>query len=155
HPPYTKGSHDSDKRSDSDGRMAQMRENILPILEAGGVDLVLTGHSHGYERSFLLDGHYGTSTNLVASMIKDRRDGRPDGDGAYTKSGGLRPHEGAVYIVSGSAGQASGGKLDHPAMYLSLNKLGSLVIDIDGPVAEVKFIGSKGQVRDYFSLRKQ
>ena len=40
-------------------------------------------------------------------------------------------------------------------MYLSLNKLGSLVIDIDGPVAEVKFIGSKGQVRDYFSLRKQ
>ena len=155
HPPYTKGSHDSDKRSDSDGRMAQMRENILPILEAGGVDLVLTGHSHGYERSFLLDGHYGTSTNLVASMIKDRRDGRPDGDGAYTKSGGLRPHEGAVYIVSGSAGKASGGKLDHPAMYLSLNKLGSLVIDIDGPVAEVKFIGSKGQVRDYFSLRKQ
>ena len=155
HPPYTKGSHDSDKRSDSDGRMAQMRENILPILEAGGVDLVLTGHSHGYERSFLLDGHYGTSTNLVASMIKDRRDGRADGDGAYTKSGGLRPHEGAVYVVSGSAGQASGGKLDHPAMYLSLNKLGSLVIDIDGPVAEVKFIGSKGQVRDYFTLRKQ
>ena len=36
-----------------------MRQNALPILEADGVDLVLTGHSHSYERSFLLDGHYG------------------------------------------------------------------------------------------------
>jgi hypothetical protein len=29
----------------------------LPILEQAGVDLVLTGHSHAYERSFLIDGH--------------------------------------------------------------------------------------------------
>jgi hypothetical protein len=32
HPPYTKGSHDSDDTSDSRGRMQQMRENIVPIL---------------------------------------------------------------------------------------------------------------------------
>ena len=32
HPPYSKGSHDSD----SEGRMSDMRENALPILEAGG-----------------------------------------------------------------------------------------------------------------------
>lgn len=31
--------------------MRDMRENIVPILEAHGVDLVLTGHSHSYERS--------------------------------------------------------------------------------------------------------
>lgn len=40
-----------------------MRENALPILEAGGVDLVLNGHSHSYERSFLIDGHYGFSSS--------------------------------------------------------------------------------------------
>lgn len=66
HPPYSKGSHDSD----SDSGMTQMRTNALPILEAGGVDLVLTGHSHSYERSFLLDGHYGVSSTLAQSYDK-------------------------------------------------------------------------------------
>lgn len=156
HPPYSKGGHDSDKKSDSGGRLWEMRENILPILEDGGVDLVLAGHSHDYERTFLLDGHYGTSTNLTAAMIKNQGDGRTDGDGAYQKTGGLQPHNGAVYIVSGSAGHIdSGGKLNHPAMWVSLNKLGSVVIDVNGLSAEVKFIGDKGQVRDYFTLRKQ
>ena len=56
HPPYSKGSHDSDTTSE----LIEMRQNALPILEDGGVDLVLSGHSHSYERSFLIDGHYGT-----------------------------------------------------------------------------------------------
>ena len=47
HPPYTKGSHDSD----AEAELIEMRQNIVPILEAGGVDLVLSGHSHSYERS--------------------------------------------------------------------------------------------------------
>ena len=34
----------------------------MPILEAGGVDVVLTGHSHIYERSMLMDGAYATTT---------------------------------------------------------------------------------------------
>ena len=33
HPPYTKGTHNSDKQSDSGGRMFDVRENVLPILE--------------------------------------------------------------------------------------------------------------------------
>ncbi len=154
HPPYTKGSHDSDKRSDSGARLVEMRENILPILEQGGVDLVLTGHSHCYERSYLLDGHYGYSTNLTAANIRDPGNGRPDGDGAYRKSAGLKPHEGAVYVVAGSAGQTSGGKLNHPVNYLSLNRLGSVVLDVDGPELHLKFITEKGQLRDYFTIRK-
>ncbi|HPF13216.1 MAG TPA: metallophosphoesterase [Planctomycetota bacterium] len=46
HPPYTKGSHDSDSLTDSGGRMKAVRENVLPLLEAAGVDVVLSGHSH-------------------------------------------------------------------------------------------------------------
>ncbi len=155
HPPYSKGGHDSDKKSDSGSRLWEMRENILPILEAGGVDFVLCGHSHDYERTFLLNGHYGTSTNLTSAMILNHGDGRADGNGAYAKPAILTPNKGAVYVVSGSAGQTEAGRLNHPAMYLSLKKLGSLVIDIDGLTAEVKFIGDRGQVRDYFTLRKK
>jgi hypothetical protein len=155
HPPYTKGSHDSDNKDDSSGRMVQMRENILPILEQGGVDLVMTGHSHCYERSYLLDGHYGYSTNLAPHMFKDRGDGRVDGNGAYTKSIGTPAHEGAVYVVAGSSGKISGGKLNHPVNFVSLNKLGSVVLDIDGQELNAKFITDKGQLRDYFTLRKR
>jgi len=52
HAPYSKGSHDSDNCS-RDPLMCAARTNMLPILRQHGVDLVLTGHSHSYERSWL------------------------------------------------------------------------------------------------------
>ena len=39
--------------------MIAMREKVVPILEQYGVDLVLCGHSHVYERSYLINKHYG------------------------------------------------------------------------------------------------
>ncbi len=104
HPPYTKGSHNSD----TEAELVQMRQNFLPILEAAGVDLVLTGHSHLYERSFLVDGHYGLSTTLTPAMKIDGGDGRPAGNGAYLKPLGGAGHKGTVYTVAGSAGQIGG-----------------------------------------------
>lgn len=151
HPPYSKGSHNSDAEIE----LIEMRQNILPILEAGGVDLVLCGHSHSYERSFLLDGHYGGSTTLTAAMKKDGGSGREDGTGAYLKpTPGIAPHEGAVYAVVGSSGQISGGTLSHPAMFISLNNLGSLVLDVDGNRLDAKFLRENGAISDYFTIIK-
>ncbi len=148
HPPYSKGSHNSD----SDSAMTEMRKNFNSIMEDAGVDLVLTGHSHSYERSFLLDGHYGTSDTLTAAMKKDGGSGR-DAD-AYEKSAGTVGHEGAVYVVAGSSGKTSGGSLNHSAMFISLNQLGSLVLDIDGNRLDAKFLRSDGSIGDYFSIIK-
>jgi hypothetical protein len=151
HPPYSKGSHDSDTET----QLIEMRQNFLPILEDYGVDLVLTGHSHSYERSFLLDGHYGASNTLTASMIKNSGSGRPGGTGAYGKpSSGIAPHEGAVYAVAGSSGQASGGTLNHPAMFISLNQLGSMVLDVDGNRLDAKFLRETGAIDDSFTILK-
>jgi hypothetical protein len=146
HPPYSKGSHDSDV----DVELIEMRNNFLPLLEANGVDLVLCGHSHCYERSFLIDGHYGLSSTFNASMVVDGGDGRADGDGPYVKRGA--PNDGAVYCVAGCSGQHTGGALDHPAMYLSLDQLGSLVLDIDGGRLDARFIGTSGASDDHFTL---
>jgi len=155
HPPYTKGSHDSDDAADSGGRMRDMRQNALPILEAGGVDLVLTGHSHSYERSFLLDGHYGLSGTLTPAMKLNPGDGRADGDGPYAKpTFGPAPHEGAVHAVDGSGAQISGGTLDHPAMVSSLNVLGSMIVDVDGERMDARFLSNLGVVRDSFTILK-
>lgn len=153
HPPYSKGSHDSD--TDTGGKQREMRENALPLLEAAGVDLVLTGHSHSYERSFLLDGHYGLSSTLTPAMKKDDGDGRLLGDGAYVKpTAGPAPHEGTVYAVAGSSSQIGGGPLNHPVMIASLNLLGSLVLDLDGLVLDGRFIDVAGIVRDDFRIVK-
>jgi len=150
HPPYSHGSHNSD----SESNLKDMRQNALPILEGRGVDLVLSGHSHSYERSYLLDGHYGTSSTLTSKMKLDGGDGRTDGTGAYTKdSPGMAPHEGAVYVVAGSSGKTDGVS-SHPAMYISMSTLGSMVIDVNGSRLDAKFLTSSGSVRDHFTMMK-
>ena len=155
HPPYSKGVHDSDDDKESGGILKQMRENVLPITEAGGVDLVLSGHSHSYERSFLLDGHYGKLITLTAAMKKNAGDGRVRGNGPYLKgTGGPAAHEGTVYVVAGSSGQTSGGKLNHPAMFISVNTLGSLTLDINLHRLDATFIDDKGAIRDTFTIVK-
>src|SRR5204862_6191165 len=113
------------------------------------------GHSHSYERSFLLDGHYGTSNTLVPSMILDGGDGRPTGNGAYQKpTQGPAPHQGAVYTVAGSSGHTSGGLLNHPVMFISLEVLGSLVLDFQTNRLDLSFLNSSGVVQDDFTIVK-
>ncbi|MBI5865957.1 MAG: metallophosphoesterase [Planctomycetes bacterium] len=154
HPPYTKGSHNSDNPSDSNGSMRDMRQIALPILEQHGVDLVLGGHSHAYERSYLLDGHYGLSTTLLPSMILNSGDGGPS-TGPYVKrSPGRAPHEGAVYAVVGSGGKLSGGPLNHPAMFTSQLVRGSLLVDVAGDRLDARFIDEDGLVADAFTIIK-
>ncbi len=150
HPPYTKGSHNSDTETE----LIQMRQNLLPILEAYGVDLVLCGHSHAYERSHLLDGHYGGSSTITPAMKLNSSGGRPDGAGAYVKPPGLAPNEGAVYVVTGSAGKVSGGSLDHAAMFLSLNRLGSLYFEVSGNRLDAMFLRENGLTNDSFTIIK-
>lgn len=148
HPPYSKGSHDSD----TDQIMSWMRSSVLPILENAGVDLVMTGHSHSYERSFLLDGHYGISSTLTSAMIKDGGDGRPHGTGAYVKASGS--HQGTVYVVMGSSAMVGGGLFNHPAMFASLQEYGSVVLDVDGDRLDAVFLDNLGEQRDGFTILK-
>ncbi len=151
HPPYSKGSHNSDAEIE----LVEMRQNAVPILENFGVDLVLTGHSHAYERSYLIDAHYGVSTTFMESMKKNGGSGRPDGSGAYEKpTYWMAPHEGAVYVVAGVGGSLAGGTLNHPAMYTSQAVLGSLVLDVQGNRLDAMFLDSTGVRRDYFSIVK-
>ena len=151
HPMYSKG-HDSDAEIES----IEMREWVLPMFESAGVDLVLTAHSHSYERSGLLGGHYGDSSTFDPStMLIDGGNGQADGDGVYAKpSAELTPNEGAVFVVAGASGRVDSGAYDHPANIVNINELGSMVIDIEGTRLDAKFLDSKGVVRDYFTITK-
>ncbi len=174
HPPYSRGSHDSDNPSGADGQLVDMRTNFVPTLEAYGVDLVLNGHSHSYERSYLIDGHHGPSTSWSATMKKDPGGGNELLDGSYVKP--LRdavPYnagdgDGTVYAVTGNAGKITpGGSLDlgwvgpdppvqpnHPAMYTSIYSLGSMILEINGNRLDAKMLDELQAERDRFTIIK-
>jgi hypothetical protein len=151
HPPYSKGTHDSDNVADSGGRMRDMRQNVLPILEAAGVDLVLTGHSHIYERSCLVNGAYDTPTT-AAGHIVDPGDGRTLGDGAYLKPAGLSANLGAVYVVAGHGGASLGGTGNHPLMFFSEIAHGSCLLTVDGRSLSLRNLRSDGVISDHFTI---
>ncbi|MFZ2650021.1 MAG: Ig-like domain-containing protein [Burkholderiaceae bacterium] len=152
HPPYSKGVIDSDTSVQS----VEMRQNALPILESFGVDLVLNGHSHDYQRSYLIDGHYGSSSTFSAAMKKNAGSGRISETGAYAKPTlGPSSRQGTVYTVAGTSGSIIvAGALNHPAMFISLFQLGSMVLDVNGNRLDATFLTDAGVVRDSFTISK-
>ncbi len=155
HPPYTAGSHDSDDPDDSGRRMIEMREVFLPILERHGVDLVLSGHSHGYERSGLIHGHYGASSSYHVAAHAVGGAANPGGTfgAAYRKARGPGV-AGTVYAVVGSASEASTRMRRHPVMERSLATLGSLWLVVEGFSLRGRFVDGEGAVLDDFEIRK-
>lgn len=151
HPPYTKGTHDSDIEK----QLVQMREYIMPILEDGGVDLVLSGHSHIYERSMLIDRAYQTPTT-AEGVVLDDGDGDPSGDGPYRKSGKVTPHNGTVAIVTGhggALGRNSKGVI--PLMHSIVLDHGSTMIDIEGDTLTGVMLDLRANERDRFQILKK
>lgn len=158
HPPYTKGTHNSDNPTFIDGELVDIRENILPIIENAGVDLVLNGHSHTYERTFLMDGHYGYSSSFVPSMALDNGSGNYPTDCPYRKETSITAsHKGTVYALCGCSskvGSTSSG-WPHPAMYKYSNTtLGSMLLEVNDNRLDAKFIDSTGNVYDAFTIVK-
>lgn len=152
---YSKGTHDSD---DPFSRAQMMRENIVPIIEKHGVDLVLTGHSHSYERSYLINGHYDKSNTFeAATMLIDGSNGNKDQGNAYVKTPADTSYSGTVYATVGCGGQKGDGShaLNHPIMYMSTEDYhGSMVIDVSGKEMTCRFIDTTGAVLDEFSIQK-
>jgi hypothetical protein len=132
HPPYTKGTHNSFTES----QLIQMRQNFGPLMEQAGVDFVLTGHSHVYERSYLLKDN---------QILQDHPDD-------YTK---ISTPDGTIYIVTGSGGASGNGALDHPLMAFSLGKIqGNTVIDVTRDECRGYYVLKNGTRVDLFSLHK-
>jgi len=148
HPPCSKGFHDPD----TEIALREMRENVLPILGDASVDLVLNGDCGSYERSFLIDGHSGSSVTFEPqTMLVDGSDGSIDGDGEYQTSVIDRPIRDAVV---GSSGETQVGSLDYPVIYVSLKILGSMALNVNGPLLDAVFLDDTGQVRDPFRMVK-
>ncbi|HEX7905463.1 MAG TPA: metallophosphoesterase family protein [Chitinophagaceae bacterium] len=156
YPPYSKGTHDSDEKG---GIMANIRENVIGILERNNVDLVLTGHSHVYERSRMMKEHYGLSStfdpqkhNLSSSSGKYESQ-QPDAPYIKNQDG----KGGTVYVVSGTAAYVGKFSYDYPhkAMYYSNDSAaGSAILEVQGNRLDFKWICADGVIRDQFTMMK-
>jgi methionine-rich copper-binding protein CopC len=155
HPPYTMGSHNSDTESE----LVNIRTNLLRILERNGVDLVMCGHSHDYERSYLLKDYFGNeasfnvNTHAVTSssaMYNGTSNSCP-----YNLANGQVNH-GTVYVVSGSSGASGSIQAGYPhnAMPWSFNDGGMLQLEIEGNRLDAKFIRRNQVIADQFTIMK-
>ena len=166
HPPFTKGSHNSDNLADSFNRMRNIRQFALPILEQHGVDVVLAGHSHMYERSWFMNCHYSSSDKFNKHNIQD---GLSDEDNSVLsesvrikqkdkiyrkKEMNLSALSGTVYITIGSSARLDNGDLNHPVMPISLHQSGSLIFDVVNNTLTANFINQNAEKSDSFTIIK-
>lgn len=156
HPPYTMGSHNSDTESD----LVSIRSKFIRILERNGVDMIITGHSHDYERSKLMNGHYGNEASFSSATHN-----LSSSTGLYNGSANSCPYEkdslnnrtGTVYVLSGSAGQLGGQQsaFPHNAMYYSnATNGGTFILDIEDNKLDAKWLCADGVIRDNFTMVK-
>lgn len=180
HGPYTKGSHNSDTES----RHIKARRYITPLLEKYGADLVLSGHSHCYERSMLVNGHHSSmsaadsksDTFVIGTHGVDAGNGSTLGSidalGNFQTSGASGNYEkplatgetGTIYSIVGASGKLSGWHEDetgsivnptpHPVFIVNLRVLGSMVININGNTLNAQYIDDGNTIRDDFTIIK-
>lgn len=120
HPPWSSGEH---------GSQLTMRREFGPLFEQYGVDLVLTGHDHNYERSKPMKG------DAVASS-------------------GTR---GITYVVVGSGGanlRTFPSSQPSWTAYRNNTDAGYLEVTVSGGTLAARFYNSSGTLKDSFTLSK-
>lgn len=168
--PYSKGKHDSDNPAPyyPEPEMEGVRQNLIPLFDSTNVDLVLSAHSHDYERSKLIKEHTGKSNTYVAgthevSSSSGKYDGSPNSC-PYNKQTGSK---GTVYALVGSGGRLETGVQTlwpHPAMATSTDiaRQGSYLIEVEGNRMDIKWVSidevpnatTDKFVRDKFTIMK-
>jgi hypothetical protein len=165
YPPFSGGTHDSDV----DPELIQIRQNLVPLLDQYKVDLVVSGHSHDYQRTRLMRNLYTASSDFVAATHNGvlgsnaQGSGRYDGSANscfYFKSSTATVNEGVIYVVNGGGGHDEGPnntnnkglvqRLMHTTQFMG----GSMYIEVENKRLVAKFIGANKKVLDQFTIYK-
>jgi hypothetical protein len=138
-----------------------LRNLLVPIFDEYQVDLVLTGHSHIYERSKPLKGHTGTSDTFNPSLHNPQSSsGKYDGSDnscPYLFDVSKPTQNGTIYVVNGVGGGTKPARPDgpHKAKYYSNASVnGSFYVEIEDNRFDAKFLDTNGDVLDKFTIFK-
>jgi hypothetical protein len=163
HPPYTKGSHNSDTETE----LVQIRASINVFLETKGVDLVISGHSHAYERSYLLRNFTGNwNTFIAGTHAANSSSAKWNGTAGsapykYNTTDVLNPvtplNHGTVYVVAGNSGANNGSTTNFGAYampYATINA-GVFYLEVEDNRLDGRMINhTTGTTFDKFTIIK-
>lgn len=113
HAVYTNANHAPNQK---------VRNYLVPVFEAGGVDIAFSGHNHLYERTY---------------PIKDDQV--------------VGPGEGVVYVTTGAGGMSLYIENEEPVDYMAAHndeKFSFTLVDIDGPRLTLRQINDDNNVFD-------
>jgi hypothetical protein len=156
HAPYTRGTYDLDVWEN----LKQPRLVVTPVLEKYGVDLVLSGHSHVYERSKPIKGYTGLVADFNPAIHFTQTS-----SGKYNATANSCPYmfttnqasNGVIYVVNGVGGATGAMRSNgpHPVMETSQPGIGgSMIFDIEGGRLDAKFLTENGTITDQFTIFK-
>ena len=126
----------------------------MPLYARYGVDLVLAGHSHSYERSHLVSSDGRGGYHVTARWEEGEGRGGSSQRGAMLAKARCGLESGTVFVVTGSATQTSGGSLNHPLMAVSQDALGSVLLEIEPNHLTITHVGVSSQGRSSQVLDK-
>ena len=117
------------------------RELYHPLFDKYGVDLVLQGHDHNYQRSFPLQFNSSNPTFPKITSI--------------TKSDYVNP-EGEIFVIIGTGGQSLYKFLPSPLYVVQTQALGFMYVDFvnNGLTMRATFYGNDSTAKDSFVIVK-
>ena len=129
---------------------------LSDLFEAGGVDVVIAGHVHNYQRSYPLT----FKANPVKFPLK-QVGGEWTLDKSYDGEKNTQP-KGVIYLVTGAggAGLYDPGQTDDPASWFEFttkfksNVHSLTVTEVDGRTAKFQQVSASGDVIDSFTITK-
>ena len=129
---------------------------LSPLLEAGKVDIVFSGHVHNYQRSYPL--RFEPTQDAVGP--NEHVDGTWTLDLAFDGTRNTRPR-GIIYLVTGAGGaklydtgQQDEPKSWQPFTHKFISGVNSLtVMDLNGPDLTIRQVAADGRELDRFALR--
>jgi hypothetical protein len=154
HGAYTKGSHDSDSESE----LVAIRQNFITYLEQRGVDLVICGHSHVYERGYLLKNFTGpwTSFNSATHAVSTSSAKYTSNTACPYIYNTSPANHGTVYVTAGSTGanasQVAG--FNAYAFPFSVADGGIFYFEVEGNRLDAKMLRRNGTIFDNFTILK-
>lgn len=105
--------------------------HLVPLLERYGVDLVIAGHEHSYERTLPMRGGAATSTDPARSVRG----------------------QGTVYVVTGGGGaELSGFEAEQPWSAKRLSVHQHLRVDASAEALRLEAVTTEGEVVDRFEI---
>ncbi|MDW0264614.1 MAG: metallophosphoesterase [Nitrososphaeraceae archaeon] len=117
------------------------RESFHPLFDKYGVDLVLEGHVHNYQRSFPLAFNQQKSGEPIVTSASKTDYNNPSG---------------AIFAIVGTGGVNLHG-LSDKAPFMAFqqdSKFGVLYIHFSDDKIDAKFVTNEGETLDHFSISK-